>query len=92
VLIPYSEVMLVDDDGEVIHDTDARGELYVKGPQIAKGYWRNAKVTEDTLAEAGSRRATWESWTRRAGCGLWIGERYVFPGMTVRVAVSESRD
>jgi acyl-CoA synthetase (AMP-forming)/AMP-acid ligase II len=49
VLIPYSEVMLVEDDGNEIHDRGARGELYVKGPQIEKGYWRNAEATEDTF-------------------------------------------
>jgi len=49
VLMPHSEVMLVDDGGKEIHDRGARGELYVKGPQIAKGYWRNAEATEDTF-------------------------------------------
>lgn len=48
VLMPRSEVMLVDDDGKEVRRNE-RGELYVRGPQIAKGYWRNPQATEDTF-------------------------------------------
>ena len=30
-----------------------RGELWARGPNIMKGYWRNPKATQDTLTPDG---------------------------------------
>jgi acyl-CoA synthetase (AMP-forming)/AMP-acid ligase II len=48
VLMSGSEVMLVDDDGKEVEEGE-RGELYVRGPQVAKGYWQNEEATQDTF-------------------------------------------
>lgn len=48
VLMPRSEVMLVDDDGKKV-GIGERGELYVRGPQIAIGYWKNEEISRETF-------------------------------------------
>ncbi|MBY0316875.1 MAG: AMP-binding protein, partial [Bdellovibrionales bacterium] len=45
---PSTDVKLVDDNGnEVAHGTP--GELYVKGPQVMKGYWQRPEETAKTM-------------------------------------------
>lgn len=50
-LLPNTEAMIVDEDGnEVLHGP---GELYVRGPQMMLGYWKNERSTQDTFATEG---------------------------------------
>jgi len=44
--------MLLDDDGKEVPD-GAPGELYVRGPNICLGYWRNPQATKETLSADG---------------------------------------
>jgi amino acid adenylation domain-containing protein len=37
---------LLDDSGQLIQETPARGELIIGGPQVALGYWNNPLETE----------------------------------------------
>lgn len=60
VLCPGTEAMLVGEDGEMAVRQEGeeqgrglRGELFVKGPQVCLGYWRNEKATRETLSEDG---------------------------------------
>ncbi|ORY83785.1 AMP-binding enzyme [Protomyces lactucae-debilis] len=48
-LLPQTEARLVDDDGKEVTEKMARGELWVRGPQIMKGYLRNPQATADTM-------------------------------------------
>lgn len=41
------------DDGKTELGLNERGELWVRAPNIMKGYWRNPKATRETLTEDG---------------------------------------
>lgn len=50
--IPGTEVSLRDDDGNVAAKGEA-GELWLRGPQVMRGYWNKPDVTAETLTEDG---------------------------------------
>ncbi len=50
--VPETSVKLVDDNGQEVSG-DERGELWVKGPQVMKGYWQNEQATRDSITEDG---------------------------------------
>jgi 4-coumarate--CoA ligase len=52
LLDPNCEGKLLDDDGKEV-GTGERGELYVRGPNICLGYWRNDQATADSLDKDG---------------------------------------
>ncbi|TKA73668.1 hypothetical protein B0A49_06985 [Cryomyces minteri] len=49
---PGSEMKLMDDDGKEVKEGE-RGEIYVRGPNICIGYWRNERATNDSFDEEG---------------------------------------
>lgn len=49
LLDPNTEGKLIDDDGNEVTDFGVPGELFVRGPQMCMGYWRNEKATAETL-------------------------------------------
>jgi 4-coumarate--CoA ligase len=52
IIMPNTEVKLLDDDGREV-GVGERGELYVRGPQIAMGYWRNEEATRESFDSDG---------------------------------------
>ncbi|PCJ17936.1 MAG: long-chain fatty acid--CoA ligase [SAR86 cluster bacterium] len=51
-VVPETEIKIVDDDGqEVAHGE--RGELWVRGPQVMQGYWRQEQATADAITTDG---------------------------------------
>lgn len=44
------EVFVLGDDRRLVRDGEA-GELYVRGPTVMKGYWRNPHMTESSLMQ-----------------------------------------
>ncbi|KAJ6437386.1 phenylacetyl- ligase protein [Purpureocillium lavendulum] len=48
-IVPGLEVRLIDSDGTDVEETDKRGEIWVKGPNVAMGYYKNEKATRDTF-------------------------------------------
>lgn len=50
---PNCEAKLMADDGTEIVKSNQRGELWVRGPNIMKGYWRNPKATRETKTDDG---------------------------------------
>ncbi|KAF2790612.1 acetyl-CoA synthetase-like protein [Melanomma pulvis-pyrius CBS 109.77] len=51
-LDPNCECMLLDDDGNEVAP-GAPGELYVRGPNVCIGYWRNPHATKESLSPDG---------------------------------------
>ncbi|KAH7406663.1 hypothetical protein DE146DRAFT_648053 [Phaeosphaeria sp. MPI-PUGE-AT-0046c] len=51
-LDPNCECMLLDDDGNEVADGQP-GELYVRGPNICLGYWRNPDATKESISPDG---------------------------------------
>ncbi|WP_339858128.1 AMP-binding protein [Pseudohongiella acticola] len=50
--VPGTEVKTVDDDGKDL-GLNEKGELWVRGPQVMKGYWLNESATADSITEDG---------------------------------------
>ncbi len=50
--VPMTELKLVDDEGRDVTD-GGTGELWVRGPQVMKGYWRNEAATREALTQDG---------------------------------------
>ena len=45
--MPHTEIKLVDPDtGEEVREIDKTGELWVRGPNVATGYWNNPEITQ----------------------------------------------
>jgi 4-coumarate--CoA ligase len=40
-------------DGVEVKERNSRGELWVRAPNVMKGYWRNEKATKETKTEDG---------------------------------------
>jgi len=52
-VIPMTEVRIVDVDSGADQGPNAEGELWIRGPQIMRGYLNQAKATADSIDEAG---------------------------------------
>lgn len=50
--LPSTEAKICDENGNEL-PLDNRGELWVRGPQVMKGYWRNPELTKATLTNDG---------------------------------------
>ncbi|KAL1596476.1 hypothetical protein SLS60_009122 [Paraconiothyrium brasiliense] len=71
-LDPNCECMLLDDDGKEVADGQP-GELYVRGPNICLGYWRNPHATKETLSPDGWLRSGDVAVCRKGW--FWIVDR-----------------
>lgn len=50
--VPWTELRVVADNGIDV-DAGERGELWVRGPQVMKGYWQNQPATMEALTPDG---------------------------------------
>ncbi|WGE67991.1 long-chain-fatty-acid--CoA ligase FadD [Actinobacillus equuli subsp. haemolyticus] len=50
VPVPNTDIRIVDDEGNDV-PMGERGELWVKGPQVMKGYWQRPEDTADVLKD-----------------------------------------
>jgi acyl-CoA ligase (AMP-forming) (exosortase A-associated) len=65
--IPFAEILVIDDAGEVAAD-GAEGELVHAGPLVALGYWRDAHRTAERFRPAPRASAY-------GGTAVWSGDR-----------------
>ncbi|RJF73278.1 long-chain fatty acid--CoA ligase [Deinococcus cavernae] len=52
--LPGVDALIMNDDGQPV-PTGERGELWVAGPMVMKGYWQRPEETARTLAERGGK-------------------------------------
>lgn len=52
LLLPNCEVKLIDENGEEVGEGE-RGELFIRGPNVSLGYWKNEKATKETMLDGG---------------------------------------
>ncbi|KAL4807432.1 hypothetical protein BDV18DRAFT_159649 [Aspergillus unguis] len=52
-LLPNTQAMLVDDNGDEETRPDTPGEILVRGPQVFLEYWKNRDATHESKADAG---------------------------------------
>ncbi|KIX91959.1 uncharacterized protein Z520_12348 [Fonsecaea multimorphosa CBS 102226] len=52
LLDPNTECRLLDDDGKEV-EPGQPGEIFVRGPQVCLGYWKNAEATKEILDSEG---------------------------------------
>lgn len=52
-MLANCEAKIMSDDGLTELPTGQRGELWVRAPNIMKGYWRNSSATSETLTPDG---------------------------------------
>ena len=82
VLMPGCEAKLVDPSSgaEVPPGNSSRGEIYIRGPNVMAGYWRNDPATKATMAPSSDGRGDWlktgDVATHDAQTGqFWIVDR-----------------
>jgi amino acid adenylation domain-containing protein len=58
--IPFEnhQSLLLDDAGKEVHG-EGKGELYLNGPQLGQGYWRDKKRTDETFVTLKNRDGVW---------------------------------
>jgi 4-coumarate--CoA ligase len=52
-LLPNCEAKIMNDEGTAEVPKGERGEIWVRAPNVMKGYWRNKKATMETLTPDG---------------------------------------
>jgi long-chain acyl-CoA synthetase len=68
--VPGTELKLVDTAGREIHDPHSPGELWVRGPQVMRGYWRNPEET--------ARHLTPDGWVKSGDLACFDEDGYWF--------------
>ena len=53
VTVPNTEVNIVDPVTQSLLGVDEDGEVWVRGPQVMKGYWNNESATKNTIDDDG---------------------------------------
>lgn len=60
--VPATQVAIIDENGNFIHELDVKGELVVKGPQVMQGYYKNEQATAHTIVNGFCRTGDIAVW------------------------------
>jgi len=66
---PVSQIRIMDRDGSAELPMGETGEIWIRGPQVFKGYWRNSEATAKALVDG---------WLRTGDLGYVDGEGSLF--------------
>ncbi|MFP5413393.1 MAG: class I adenylate-forming enzyme family protein [Gammaproteobacteria bacterium] len=66
---PVSQIRIMDRDGSAELPMGETGEIWIRGPQVFKGYWRNPEATAKALVD---------DWLRTGDLGYVDGEGSLF--------------
>lgn len=72
-LLSNCEAKVLDESGNDV-SVGERGEVYIRGPNISPGYWKNEKATKETMLEGGWLRTGDVAVTDERGW-FWIVDR-----------------
>lgn len=72
-LLPNSECKLLDDEGREV-GTGEPGEVYIRGPNVCLGYWRNEEATRELIGADCWLRTGDVAVVNEKGC-FWIVDR-----------------
>lgn len=67
--IPSTEVSIRDNDGNEL-DVGDKGELWIRGPQVMRGYWNNEEETANVL--------TADKWFKTGDVAMQDDQGYIF--------------
>jgi len=62
--------IVLDEEGKIEAKTGERGEIWVKGPNVMKGYWNKPEATKETITEDG--------WLRTGDIAYVDEENHIF--------------
>jgi len=87
-LNPNIEGMIVDEEGREVK-SEERGEFWVRGPNVMKGYWRKPEATAETKTVGRLFRRVWTMVTARDGS--WRSCVLITCALTGRWVVKDGR-
>lgn len=64
----YTKIRIVDDGGADITEVDKPGELWIKGPQVSRGYWYREHDNEQSFTDG---------WFHSGDIGVWKEDGFI---------------
>jgi len=82
-LLPGFEFAIINDDGDILQDRHC-GHIYLKGPSVMRGYYKDEESTRKVLSEDG--------WLNTGDIGYRIGDHLVITSRSKDVIIIKGRN